>query len=101
MCRQGSLTVRAVTSTVHGIVVRFTRVTSGVVVPDKVSSMRNFESRSETTAKSGVDVVNPCVDDGNSDALAKVAFGMELVDTGHDMGSKGIEWAWALGIERS
>lgn len=98
---QGSLTVRAVTSTVHGIGARFRIVETSVGVPDKVHSVRNFESRAETPSKRRVDIVNPSVDDSDSDALAKVAFGMELVDTGHDMGGKGIEWVWTPGVERS
>lgn len=53
-----------------------------VVAPDDLVPGAKF------AAESGMSIVDAGVDDSNGDSLAKVPFGVELIDAGHDMSRK-------------
>lgn len=63
-------TMGTVTIAVHRIIIRDRVVVPGVVISNKVRSMGDFKSRSKTPSESRVEIVDPRVNDSDSDPLA-------------------------------
>lgn len=65
-------------------------IIAGEVVSNKVIPIRHLATRTITTTKSWMSVVNPAIDNGNADALTRVAISADLVYPSHGMGGEGI-----------
>jgi hypothetical protein len=69
-----------------------------VVVANKIVATSDFEAGTEATAESGVGVISSGINDTNLDALAEETFGVELVNTSHDVSRELVRGGDGIGV---
>jgi hypothetical protein len=84
--------VRTMSATVHWIIVWNRLIASIVVISYKVMAGRELAAGAETPTERGMRIVEARVDDTNLDTCSESAFGMQLVDTTHNMAGLSVWW---------
>lgn len=77
------------TKTVDRVIIREKDIwrAGAVVIANEVPTGLNLETRAEAATESGMEIIDPAVNNRYDDSLAVVAQGMGLVDTGQDVGA--------------